>query len=37
MDAISGIFPPAARNVRPIMESGIPMVSPTTVVIQETK
>ena len=37
IDTISGMFPPADKNVIPIIESGIPRVSPTTVVIQETK
>lgn len=37
IDTSSGIFPPADKNVIPITESGIPSVSPTTVVIQETK
>ena len=31
------MFPPADRKVIPMIESGIPRVSPTTVVIQEIK
>lgn len=37
IETISGMFPPADKNVIPMIESGIPRVSPTTVVIQETK
>lgn len=37
METISGKLPPADRKVIPITESGIPIVSPTTVVIQETR
>lgn len=37
IDTISGRLPPAARKVMPITESGMPTVSPTAVVIHETR
>lgn len=37
METISGRLPPAERKVMPMTESGIPIVSPTTVVIQDTR
>ena len=33
-ETASGKHPPAARNIRPITDSGIPNVSPITVIIQ---
>ena len=37
LDVASGTLIPAARNVKPITESGMVIVSPIIVIIQETK